>query len=92
MEERTEVKVLLFGPAREANGGRSEIHIGVDRGTADIAGLRRIMWETLPELRNILESSIFAVNNRMVPKAREETESIVSEGVEIVLVPPVSGG
>ena len=91
MDTRT-IKVLLFGPARDAVGGKAEISVKIDGDTTNIAGLRGIISQTFPEMRHILESSIFAVNNRMIPKPKETSECIVPGKAEIVLVPPVSGG
>ncbi len=86
------IKVLLFGPARDASGGRADINIELRHGAESVDDLRSALWETFPEMRHVLESSIFAVNNRMVPKRMENIEIIPSAQTDIVLVPPVSGG
>ncbi len=86
------LKVLLFGPARDASGGRTDIDIELRRGAQSVEDLRTALWETFPEMRHVLESSIFAVNNRMVPKRMEKIEIITSAQTDVVLVPPVSGG
>jgi len=86
------LKVLLFGPARDASGGRAHIDIELRHGAQSVEDLRTTLSETFPEMRHVLESSIFAVNNRMVPKHLENNEIITSVQTEIVLVPPVSGG
>ncbi len=86
------LKVLLFGPARDACGGSSHIDIELGHGSDNVADLRAAIWKTFPEMRHVLESSIFAVNNRMVPKRMENMETISSPQIDIVLVPPVSGG
>ena len=86
------LKILLFGPARDASGGRAHIDIELRHGTHNVADLRAATWKTFPEMRHVLETSIFAVNNRMVPKRMENMEIILSPQTDIVLVPPVSGG
>lgn len=86
------VGVLLFGPARDAAGGRSVINLEFTENDVHLARVRKIIQESYPELRLLLESSIFAVDNRMVPKSKESTTSIIPGQTEIVLVPPVSGG
>ena len=86
------IKVLLFGPARDALDGKAELDVELLEDRENVLGLRSVLWESFPELRHVLETSIFAVNNRMVPKKMEAVESIKSPNPEIVLVPPVSGG
>ena len=86
------IKVLLFGPARDALEGKSELDVELLEDRQNVLGLRSVLWESFPELRHVLATSIFAVNNRMVPKKMEAVEFIKFPNPEIVLVPPVSGG
>ena len=86
------VKVLLFGPARDTLNGITEIEVDMSHRNATVAGLRETLWDEFPPLRRVLVNSIFAMNNKMVTKLAEELTSLELGNLEIVLVPPVSGG
>ena len=86
------VKVLLFGPARDALNGSSEIEVMLTEDSLSVGNIRSELMERFPALRRVLETSIFAMNNRMIRKNDEVSTELQLEDLEIVLVPPVSGG
>jgi molybdopterin converting factor subunit 1 len=79
------VHVRLFAILRE-RAGRSELPLELpDRATvADAIGL---LSEQLPEIRPHLRSIAFAVN-----RAYASGATVLQDGDELALIPPVSGG
>ena len=82
------MKLLLFGPAREAIDMSS---VEIKKSCTTVCELRQIVVEEFPELEFVVNKSIFAVNNKLIPRTHE-TDSQVCEHDALVLVPPVSGG
>jgi len=78
------VKIRAFGIAREIlNGGAHEFIVENEVAVGDV---RSLLIETYPEFDK-LASLRFAVNTDYVTD-----EFILSEGDEVVIIPPVSGG
>jgi molybdopterin converting factor subunit 1 len=77
--------VRLFARARDLAGADS-LHIELPDG-ATVADLRRQLAIVCPALAGLLRRSALAVANEFASDAL-----ILSEGVEIALLPPVSGG
>jgi len=77
--------ILLFAGARQAVGA-DRVTVDLPNG-ADIATLRARLIEAAPPLASLAARSRFAVDNRFVDDKHE-----LRDGVEIALVPPVSGG
>jgi|LauGreDrversion4_2_1035121.scaffolds.fasta_scaffold32992_3 molybdopterin converting factor small subunit len=86
------IKVLLFGPARDALNGSPEIEVMLTEDLLFVGNIRAELMQRFPALRRVLETSIFAMNNRMIRKSEEVSTKLPLENPEIVLVPPVSGG
>lgn len=78
------LKILTFGIARDIVEGK-EIEIELREG-ANIADLKAFLFNLYPEFERLASFAI-AVN-----EAYRDDEYILSEGSEIVIVPPVSGG
>ena len=82
---RITVKVLFFGAARDTVG-QTEVDLSLKgNSTADSAFAQ--VLETFPDLRRFGRSLLFAVNQEYAPTDRE-----ISEGDELAVFPPVSGG
>ena len=86
------LNIKLFGPARDAVDGKTDIMIALKQYPVSIESLRLEVAAQVPELRFVLLNSIFAINNRLTPRNAEAITSVPSQDVEVVLVPPVSGG
>ena len=86
------VKVLLFGPAREFFDGRPDVVVHVNHADCTVATLRKTLHDEYPPIRKLLGTSIFAVERKMVPIKDEGNRRLDLDNVEVVLVPPVSGG
>mmetsp|Transcript_91900 Transcript_91900/g.297246 ORF Transcript_91900/g.297246 Transcript_91900/m.297246 type:complete len:90 (-) Transcript_91900:139-408(-) len=85
--ESLAVKVLLFGPAREAaDAGHVEVSVPAP-GT--LAALREALKEACPALGPLLPSSRFSVEQELV---QDEASAAFSASSEVALIPPVSGG
>mmetsp|Transcript_22160 Transcript_22160/g.48536 ORF Transcript_22160/g.48536 Transcript_22160/m.48536 type:complete len:81 (-) Transcript_22160:80-322(-) len=78
------VKVLLFGPARDAVG---EGAVEVELADPTVAGLRTALAEQVPAVGPLLKSSCVAINQEYA----DDTDAI-KETDEVALVPPISGG
>lgn len=84
------MKVLLFGPARDAmDCSVIDVHLTTP---ISVLALRHAIDSKFPDLRTVLKKSIFALNNKLVPRVAEDATNISEESAELVLVPPVSGG
>ena len=79
------VNVLLFAAARESVG-QSEIQIQLSEG-ASIDDLRLLLEQSFPEMKKLLSSSSWSVNQKYV---RED--HLLSDGCEVGVIAPVSGG
>jgi molybdopterin converting factor subunit 1 len=79
------VAVKLFAGARDLVK-QSEVSLELPPGS-DVAELRTVLAERFPQLAALAERSMMAVNSEY---AGDPTP--ISEGDEIALIPPVSGG
>jgi molybdopterin converting factor small subunit len=87
-----EVTVLLFGPARDAAKGCPSIIVNLHENKYCLSDLRIAILEQHGFLKDILPRSQIALQNKIIPRTKESQTNIPLENVEIVLVPPVSGG
>ena len=79
------IKVKLFAILRErANVAELQIELS-ERSTVDDA--RQAILQNLPQLAPLLKRIAFAVNQSYV-----STDTILKDGDELALIPPVSGG
>jgi molybdopterin converting factor subunit 1 len=78
-------RVKLFARARDL-AGADEIAVALPE-SATVADLRRALASGYPVLAGLLERSALAVDNEFANNAQP-----VRPGVEIALLPPVSGG
>jgi molybdopterin converting factor subunit 1 len=79
------VTVKLFAGAREL-ADRSEIVVELPPG-ADVAELRTALAASVPQLTPLAQRSMISVNSEYAGDA-----SPITEGDEVALIPPVSGG
>lgn len=77
--------VKLFAAAREL-AGVGEMFVEVPAG-GNVAGLRAALCEAAPSLASLAARSLVAVNAEYAQDATPLTE-----GDEVALIPPVSGG
>ena len=77
--------VQLFAGAREVVGAAS-IHLNLSAG-ATVADLRHALIHDHPELSPLLARSRIAVDREFA-----DDSAVVPDGVEVALIPPVSGG
>jgi len=80
------VNVKLFAILRERAGGTSELVIHLRPG-ATVADAAETLIEKFPDLSPFLSRIAFAVN-----QSYSKRETPLSEGDELALIPPVSGG
>jgi len=80
------IKVLLFATLRELAGGKKSIEVDLPEG-ATVADLKEQVSLHFPVLKPSLQTVLVAVNREF---AFDET--VLREGVEVALFPPVSGG
>lgn len=82
-------EILLFASLRERLGrDRISVEVSTDNGaTADVAALLDAISQQHPELREILPNVRVAVDHEF-----SSADTPIREGVEIALIPPVSGG
>ncbi len=78
------LNILTFGIARDIVGG-NEFEVNLRHG-ANIADLKAFLFIQYPEFERLASFAI-AVNEEY-----RDDEYILSEGSEIVIIPPVSGG
>jgi molybdopterin converting factor subunit 1 len=79
------LKVLLFAHLREKAGTR-EAEVEVPTG-ASAATVKARLGEVYPALKPALDRILMAVNKEYI-----SDDTVISEGAEIALFPPVSGG
>ena len=79
------VFVQLFAGARES-AGVGELSVEIPSG-ATVAELRRTLANRTPALLPLLTRSRIAINQEFA-----DDSAIVSDGAEVALIPPVSGG
>ena len=85
--------MLLFGPAKDAALGSPSVVVGFKEDSdISVADLRSEISNQHALLRNVVIKSLIAVENKIIPRQKEEKILIPKENVEIVLIPPVSGG
>ena len=78
------VEVLLFASYREKVGlGRLTLDLSDGATVGDMADAMRVRFPGLPEAERI----VVAVNNEY-----QEHDFVLSDGDEVALIPPVSGG
>ncbi len=85
MVEAVTVTVKLFAAYQEAYG-QPELVLSVPRGTTVMGVCDRLLSEH-PELEQWRSLTRFGVNLQFV-----EPDTLLNEGDEVVLIPPVSGG
>ena len=79
------VRVLFFGAARDAVG-QEQIEVELES-PINAAGARAKLLSAYPSLQRFGKSLLFAVNQQYAQSDRE-----ISEGDELAIFPPVSGG
>mmetsp|Transcript_22058 Transcript_22058/g.62662 ORF Transcript_22058/g.62662 Transcript_22058/m.62662 type:complete len:93 (+) Transcript_22058:49-327(+) len=89
------LRVLLFGPAREAvDASHVEVPLAglpsaEDATGPSVADLRKALAEACPALAELLPVCRFSVDQEMV---QEEAATCLKTGTEVALIPPISGG
>ena len=79
-----EIEALLFASYREKAGvGRLTLDLNDSATVGDMVGAMRMRFPGLPEAERI----VVAVNNEY-----QEHDFVLSDGDEVALIPPVSGG
>ena len=79
------IRLLLFASCRDAVGDKEldfEVEEGIDAGL-----LREELVQRYPRLRPLKEKLLMAVNAEYV-----DDQTVLKEGDEVALIPPVSGG
>lgn len=79
------IKVLFFGFTHDLTGLREE-QIELGEGL-NLQGLRRLYENRFPKLGEFADSLLFAVNQQIA-----DPLSVLHEGDEVAIMPPVSGG
>jgi molybdopterin synthase catalytic subunit len=79
------VSLLLFAALREAVGQR-KLCLEFDDG-ATVNDLKRRLGADYPRVEPMLQTVVCAIDDEYVP-----AEAFLREGVEVALIPPVSGG
>ena len=85
----------MFARARELVDASSIVldlapDAGVDA-DATVADARAALLEKFPQLESVVRTSLFALNQSYVDRARE-VSTVVRESDELAIVPPISGG
>lgn len=82
---KMKIKIRFFGQLRElAKTETVEIQV---KEKATVGDLAWILGERFPNLREHLKFVSCSVNNEYAPK-----ETILEDGSEVALLPPISGG
>ena len=79
------IRVLLFAQARQVVGSDS-MDLSLESG-ASVAELKQSLAAEVPKLAELISRSNIALDQKYATD-----EDIVIEGVEVALIPPVSGG
>jgi len=79
------VTVKLFAVLRE-RAGLAELPLDLPDGH-NVAGASKQLAQRLPAIRDLLPRVAFAVNCEYVP-----TSTVLNDGDELAIIPPVSGG
>jgi len=79
------IRVKLFAILRE-RAGSSELQLDVPDGTS-VSGASDALAKRLPAIQQHLSGVAYAVNQSYVDRA-----TILRDGDELALIPPVSGG
>ena len=80
------IKLLLFAGCREAVGTK-ELELELPATVSTVAGAMGVVLERFPQLRGISKSVAVARNAEYVAG-----DAPISEGDELAIIPPVSGG
>ena len=80
------VKLLMFAGCREAVG-RKELEIELPESVSTVEEAFEVVLAEFPQLRGISKSVAFARNAEYVGG-----DSPISDGDELAVIPPVSGG
>ena len=78
------VRVNLFAGMAEAAGGR---HLDIDWHGGSVADLRAAVAAACPAVATLLSRSAVAVGGRYAPD-----QAAVGAGMDVAIIPPVSGG
>lgn len=82
---QTEIKILFFAQARQIVG-----HDSITISVGDACTIRDLKTQLIaiqPNLTDLVARSAFAIDQNYATD-----DSIVTAGVEVALIPPVSGG
>jgi molybdopterin converting factor subunit 1 len=79
------IRVRLFARARDL-AGADAVDVDLPAG-ATVAGLRAQLAERVPALRDLLPRAAVAVNEDFA-----DDDTPIPPGVEVAIIPPVSGG
>ena len=79
------IRLLLFASCRDAVGGK-ELDLEIEEGTS-AGSLREELARRYPRLRPLKEKLLVAVNAEYV-----DDHTVLKQGDEVALIPPVSGG
>lgn len=79
------VRILVFAVLRDLLGC-AEVVIETN-GPVTVGALRTILTQQHPNVAGTLERSVFAVNQQFATNS-----TVIAEGAEVAIIPPVSGG
>ena len=79
------ISIALFAAARELVGSNS-VDLNLSE-PATVCDLRNALVEGYPELASLMSNSVFSVDHEYA-----NDDSKLRDGVEVALIPPVSGG
>lgn len=82
------LRVLFFARSREVVGS-SEVELQLDKQQVTTTQLSALLIERYPGLADVMQTSIFAVNQEYVGK---DEELQLTSGDEVAIIPPISGG
>jgi molybdopterin converting factor subunit 1 len=79
------IKIALFASARELVGA-SSIELAINE-SATVADLKATLAKSHPGLTPLISKSVFSVDHEYATE-----QQILTDGSEVGLIPPVSGG